>query len=87
MSKSGFTFGDIVRGTLPLLKAQKSFEQCVHDILVKEGGAAGMKAIKEGLEKEGLDTSNLAAKLKKVSKVSQHKHGDYVLAGIGMLGK
>ena len=88
MKKTGFTFADIVRGSFPSLKKSKeSFEECVHNILKKEGGAAGLKAIKEGLEKKGYSTENLPAKLKKVPKVSQHKEGDYIFSDIGMYKK
>ena len=82
-----FTFGDIVKGAIPVIEAKTSFDQCVLTTLKKEGGAAGLGAIKEALEKEGHSTDDLEAKLKKVPKVSQHKHGDYVLSDIGMYKK
>ncbi len=88
MKKTGFTFGDIVKGSFPSLKKSKeSFEECVHNILKKEGGAAGLKAIKEGLEAKGYATNGLVGKLKKVSKVSQHKEGDYIFSDIGSYKK
>ena len=64
-------------------KASKkmSFEDCVKMVLKKEGGAAGLKAIKKFLEDKGLSTVNLADRLKKLPSVTQHKHGDYLLAG------
>ena len=82
-----FTFGDIVKGAIPVIKAKMSFEECVLDTLKKEGGAAGLGAIKEALQKEGHSTQGLEAKLKKVPKVSRHKHGDYILSDIGMYKK
>jgi len=88
MKKTGFTFGDIVRGSFPSLKKSKeSFEECVHNILKKEGGAAGVKAIKAGLEAKGYSTENLAAQMKKVPKVVQHKNGDYIFSDIGSYKK
>jgi len=70
-------------------KASKkmSFEDCVKMALEKEGGAAGLDAIKNYLKEKGHSTANLAARLKKVPSVGQHKHGDYVLMGIGMMKK
>ena len=64
-----------------------SFDDCVKMALKKEGGAAGLKAIKEFVESKGFSSANLAARLKKVPSVGQHKHGDYVLMGIGMMKK
>lgn len=88
MRKTGFTFADIVKGSFPTLKkSEESFEECVHNILKKEGGAAGIAAIKAGLEAKGYATNDLAAKLKKVSKVSQHKQGDYIFSTIGSYKK
>ena len=70
-------------------KASKkmSFEDCVKMALEKEGGAAGLGAIKDYLKEKGHSTANLAARLKKVPSVGQHKPGDYVLMGIGMMKK
>jgi hypothetical protein len=67
--------------------AKMSFEDCVKMVLEKEGGAAGLKAIKEFLTEKGHSTANLVARLKKVPSVGRHKHGDYVLMGVGMMKK
>lgn len=82
-----FTFGDIVKGAIPVIKAQMSFDECVLSTLKKEGGAAGLGAIKAALKEQGHSTQGLEEKMKKVPKVSRHKHGDYVLSDIGMYKK
>ena len=46
--------------------------------LEKEGGAAGLKALKKAAKKADISTKNLEKDLDKMSGVKQHKDGDYI---------
>ncbi len=65
----------------------KSVEAAVKKILIKEGGAAGFDAIKEGLEDMGHDVPDLKAKLDSMGNVKQHDHKDYILTDGLDMGK
>ena len=59
-----------------LYEAEESLEAKIRDALIEEGGAAGMKALKEhtkASEKEIKDA------IKEMSDVGLHKDGDYIL--------
>ena len=46
--------------------------------LKKEGGAAGLKALKKAVKKADMSTKDLEKDLSKMSGVKQHKDGDYI---------
>ena len=46
--------------------------------LEKEGGAAGLKALKKAVKKADISTKGLEKNLDKMSGVKQHQDGDYI---------
>ena len=60
----------------------KSDTSNVKDIILKtlekEGGAAGLKALKKSVKKADISTKDLEKDLDKMSGVKQHKDGDYI---------
>lgn len=75
------------RRTVVVKAKGHTFESCVQDVLKKEGGAAGLKAIEAYVKKMGHSTENLVERIKAVPGVSQHEHGDFVLVGVGKFNK
>ena len=56
----------------------KDLKSIIQKTLEKEGGAAGLKALKKAVKKSDMPTKGLDKKLNKMSGVKQHKDGDYI---------
>ena len=56
----------------------KDLKSIIQKTLEKEGGAAGLKALKKAVKKSDMPTKGLAKKLNKMSGVKQHQDGDYI---------
>ena len=57
-------------------------EKAIRQTLKDEGGAAGLEPLVKAVKKFGFNKEELVKLLKKVVKVSKHKHGDYILTPI-----
>lgn len=56
----------------------KDLKSIIQKTLEKEGGAAGLKALKKAVKKSDMPTKGLDKKLNKMSGVKQHQDGDYI---------
>ena len=56
----------------------KELKDIILKTLEKEGGAAGLKALKKAVKKSDMSTKGLEKDLDDMSGVKQHKHGDYI---------
>ena len=56
----------------------KNLKTIIQKTLEKEGGAAGLKALKKAVKKSDMPTKDLDKKLNKMSGVKQHQDGDYI---------
>jgi len=61
---------------LELYEGKESLEAKIRDVLIKEGGAAGMKALKE---QTGAPEKEIKDAIKGMKDVGLHKDGDYIL--------
>ena len=61
---------------LELYEGKESLEAKIRDVLIKEGGAAGMKALKE---QTGATEKEIKDAIKGMKDVGLHKDGDYIL--------
>ncbi len=61
---------------MDLSEAVKNLPSKIRDILKKEGGAAGMKALKE---QSGASDSEIKKAIVDMDDVGLHEHGDYIL--------
>ena len=59
-------------------ESKGSIEDCIRKTLKKEGGAAGLGAIKKACKDAGY-TEDAQKVMKKMKDVKQHKEGDYIL--------
>jgi len=60
------------------MSSLKDLKAIIKKTLEKEGGAAGLKALKKAVKKSDMPTKGLDKKLNKMSGVKQHKDGDYI---------
>ncbi len=65
-----------------LYEAEEGIESMIRQVLMDEGGAAGMKAIKDFLADKVEDVSDetITSVIDEMPDVGQHKDGDYILA-------
>jgi len=61
---------------LELYEGKESLEAKIRDILIEEGGAAGMKALKE---QTGASEKEIKDAIEGMKDVTEHEHGDYYL--------
>ena len=67
---------------MELYEAEESMEAMIRQVLMDEGGAAGMSAIKDYLEGkvDKVSEETIKAVMEEMPDVGQHKDGDYILA-------
>jgi len=65
-----------------LYEAEEGIESMIRQVLMDEGGAAGMKAIKDFLANKVEDVSDetITSVIDEMPDVGQHEDGDYILA-------
>ena len=61
-----------------IMESLKDIKDLIKKTLEKEGGAAGLKALKKAVKKSDMPTKGLDKKLDKMSGVKQHQDGDYI---------
>jgi len=64
-----------------LYEAEKGIESMIRQVLMDEGGAAGIEAIKDFLagKNENVSEETVASVIDEMPDVGQHKDGDYIL--------